>query len=71
MSEPAMTRFPVPDLEDLPADLQERIESEREDAGFVPNVFTALAYRPPHFRAFFAYYDVLVEHTDLDRAAVE
>jgi uncharacterized peroxidase-related enzyme len=70
-SEPAMTRFPVPDIEELPEDLRERIEREREDAGFVPNVFLALAYRPAHFRAFFAYYDALVEETELDRAEVE
>jgi len=70
-SEPAMTRFPVPDVENLPADLRDRIEAEREDAGFVPNVFLALAYRPSHFRAFFDYYDALVENTELERAEVE
>ncbi|MEF8885600.1 MAG: peroxidase-related enzyme [Haloarculaceae archaeon] len=70
-SDPAMTRFPVPDVEELPDDLRERIEREREDAGFVPNVFLALAYRPSHFRAFFAYYDALVEHTELERAEIE
>jgi len=71
MNEPAMTRFPVPDTEDLPEDLQERIADEREEAGFLPNVFPALAYRPSHFRAFFAYYDALVEQTELERAEVE
>jgi len=70
-ADPAMTRFPVPDVEDLPGDLRDRIESEREDAGFVPNVFLALAYRPSHFRAFFDYYDALVENTELERAEVE
>ena len=71
MSEPAMTRFPVPDVEDLPEDLQERIAEEDEEAGFIPNVFLAYGYRPSHFRAFFQYYDALVEHTELDRAEVE
>lgn len=71
MAEPAMTRFPVPDVADLPDDVRERIESEREDAGFVPNVFRALAYRPSHFRAFVDYYDALVERTELERAEVE
>ena len=70
-AEPGMTRFPVPDVEDLPGDLRERIEAEREDAGFVPNVFRALAYRPSHFRAFFAYHDALVEHTELEREEIE
>jgi uncharacterized peroxidase-related enzyme len=71
MTEPAMTRFPVPDVEDLPADIQSRIETEREEAGFVPNVFLAMGYRPSHWRAFVQYYDALVENTALDRAEIE
>ncbi|MFB6157386.1 MAG: peroxidase-related enzyme [Haloferacaceae archaeon] len=67
----AMTRFPVPDLEDLPEDLRERIAEETDRAGFTPNVFSAFAYKPSHFRAFFAYHDALVEDTSLDRAEVE
>jgi uncharacterized peroxidase-related enzyme len=70
-SGPAMTRFPVPEIEELPDDLRERIEREREDAGFVPNVFLALAYRPSHFRAFVDYYDALVAETELERAEIE
>ncbi len=66
-----MTRFPVPDVEDLPEDLRERIDAEEERAGFVPNVFLAYAYRPSHFRAFFQYYDALVEHTELEREEIE
>jgi uncharacterized peroxidase-related enzyme len=69
--EPAMTRFPVPDEETLPEDLRERMREEREEAGFLANVFEALAYRPSHFRAFFQYYDALVENTELERAEVE
>ncbi len=66
-----MTRFPVPATEDLPADIQDRIEHERERAGFLPNVFPAFAYRPRQFRAFFAYYDALVEETPLAREELE
>ncbi|MFC7230385.1 peroxidase-related enzyme [Saliphagus sp. GCM10025308] len=66
-----MTRFPVPDVEDLPDDLRERIEEETERAGFTPNVFLAYAYRPSHFRAFFQYYDALVEDTELTRFEIE
>lgn len=69
--EPVMTEFPVPDIEDLPADLQERIREEAEEAGFTPNVFLAYAYKPAHFRPFFQYYDALVEETPLTRAEVE
>jgi uncharacterized peroxidase-related enzyme len=67
----AMTRFPVPDVEELPEDLRERIDEEEERAGFVPHVFLAYAYRPSHFRAFFAYYDALVEDTELEREEIE
>jgi uncharacterized peroxidase-related enzyme len=67
----AMTRFPVPDVESLPEDLQERIEEERERAGFVPNVFLAYAYRPRQFRAFFAYYDAIVDESPLAREEIE
>jgi uncharacterized peroxidase-related enzyme len=66
-----MRRFPVPDFDDLPEDLHDRIESETERAGFTPNVFSAFAYKPSHFRAFFAYHDALVEDTALDREEVE
>ena len=71
MPSDAMRRFPVPDRDDLPDDLRERIDSETERAGFTPNVFSALAYKPSHFRAFVDYHDALVEDTPLDREEVE
>jgi len=55
------SRYPVPDLGALPADMRERIEAVQEKAGFVPNVFLALAHRPDEFRAFFAYHDALMD----------
>ena len=66
-----MTRFPVPDVDELPDDLKERIDEETERAGFTPNVFLAYGYRPSHFRAFFDYYDALVEDTELTREEIE
>ncbi|WP_254279418.1 peroxidase-related enzyme [Haloarcula marina] len=66
-----MRRFDVPDYDELPADLRERIDEETDRAGFTPNVFSAMAYRPSHFRAFFAYHDALVEDTELAREEVE
>ena len=66
-----MTNFPVPDVEDLPEDLRERIEEETERAGFTPNVFRAFGYKASHFRPFFRYHDALVEDTPLDREEVE
>jgi len=70
-TEEAMTRFPVPDVEDLPEDLRERIEEETERAGFTPNVFEAMGYRPEQARAFIAYHDALVEDSALERAEIE
>lgn len=66
-----MTRFPVPEVDDLPEDLRERIEEETERAGFTPNVFTAFAYRPGQFRAFFDYYDALIDNSPLAREEIE
>jgi uncharacterized peroxidase-related enzyme len=54
------SRFPIPDLADLPADVRERIETVQAKSGFIPNVFLALAHRPEEFRAFFAYHDALM-----------
>ena len=56
-----ISRFPVPKLKSLPADIRARIEAVQEKAGFVPNVFLVLAHRPEEFRAFFAYHDALME----------
>jgi len=58
---PAISRFPVPKIADLPDDVRARIEAVQEKAGFVPNVFLTLAYRPDEFRAFMAYHDALME----------
>jgi uncharacterized peroxidase-related enzyme len=56
-----ISRYPVPELKDLPADIRERIVAVQEKSGFVPNVFLTLAHRPDEFRAFFAYHDALME----------
>jgi uncharacterized peroxidase-related enzyme len=57
----AISRFPVPALDELPEDVRARIEQVQEKSGFVPNVFLALAHRPAEFRAFFAYHDALMD----------
>ncbi len=61
MSTLAISRYPVPDIKDLPDDIRERILAVQEKSGFVPNVFLALAHRPDEFRAFFAYHDAIME----------
>jgi uncharacterized peroxidase-related enzyme len=60
MPEKPICRYPVPKLEDLPEDIRARITAVQEKAGFIPNVFLALAHRPDEFRAFFAYHDALM-----------
>ncbi|MDO9596496.1 MAG: peroxidase-related enzyme [Azoarcus sp.] len=61
MSDSIISRFPVPELVDLPADIRARILAVQDKAGFVPNVFLMLAHRPAEFRAFFDYHDALME----------
>jgi uncharacterized peroxidase-related enzyme len=59
--QPAISRFPIPDLADMPEDIRMRILEVQEKSGFVPNVFLVLAHRPDEFRAFFAYHDALMD----------
>ena len=60
-NQPAVSRFPVPELKDMPDDIRERIIAVQEKSGFIPNVFLTLAHRPDEFRAFFAYHDALMD----------
>lgn len=53
-------RYPLPDLNQLPEDIRAKILEVQDKAGFVPNVFLALARRPAEWRAFFAYHDALM-----------
>ena len=57
---PQKNRYPLPDLDTLPEDIQARIREVQEKSGFIPNVFLALARRPAEWRAFFAYHDALM-----------
>lgn len=56
----APSRYPVPDLADLPEDIRSRILEVQAKTGFVPNVFLGLAHRPAEWRAFMAYHDALM-----------
>ena len=60
MSTPPTTRYPAPEIKDLPDDIQAKVLEVQEKAGFVPNVFLAFARRPAEWRAFFAYHDALM-----------
>lgn len=61
MTKQPISRYPIPDIFDLPDDIRERIIGVQEKAGFIPNVFLTLAHRPAEFRAFMAYHDAVME----------
>jgi uncharacterized peroxidase-related enzyme len=66
------SRYPVPALEELPEDIRQSILKVQEKAGFIPNIFLALAHRPDEFRAFFAYHDaVMLRDSGLTKAERE
>jgi len=69
----AISRYPVPTLDELPSDIREMMLKVQEKAGFIPNVFLTLAHRPDEFRAFFAYHDALMlrEASGLSKAERE
>jgi uncharacterized peroxidase-related enzyme len=72
MANASISRFSVPDPDELAADIRERIQAVSEKIGFVPNVFLALARRPDEFRAFFLYYDaVMLREGGLSKAEKE
>ena len=68
-----ISRWPVPELKDLPEDLRARILDVQAKAGFVPNVFLGFAHRPEEARAFFAWHDALLlkEDSGLSKAERE
>ncbi|XP_062332624.1 uncharacterized protein si:ch211-175m2.5 [Osmerus eperlanus] len=55
-----ISRYPVPYKKDLPFDIVELMEEVETKGGFLPNVFKVLAHRPAEFRAFFTYYNELM-----------
>lgn len=61
MATTTISRYPVPELSSMPQDIRDRILAVQEKAGFIPNIFLALAHRPDEFRAFFAYHDALMD----------
>lgn len=60
MTSPDISRFPVPDINELPDDVKQIITEVQEKAGFIPNVFLTLAHRPDELRAFWAYHEALM-----------
>ena len=60
MTSPDISRFPVPEVHNLPDDVKQIITDVQEKAGFIPNVFLTLAHRPDELRAFWAYHEALM-----------
>jgi uncharacterized peroxidase-related enzyme len=58
------SRFGVTELDELPADLRERIGEIASKSGFVPNIFRALGHRPAELRAFLDYHDALMDKSE-------
>ncbi len=67
MSTPTPSRYPAPEIKDLPEDIKAKVLEVQEKAGFVPNVFLAFARRPAEWRAFFAYHDALMSPESVGR----
>ncbi|MDA7414863.1 peroxidase-related enzyme [Xenophilus arseniciresistens] len=63
------TRYPAPELKDLPEDIRAKVLEVQEKAGFIPTVFIAFARRPAEWRAFFAYHDALMEPESVGRSS--
>lgn len=61
MNSNPISRFPIPDITELPGDVKKTMLAVQEKIGFIPNVFWTLAHRPEEFRAFMAYHDALME----------
>ncbi|MFV0532285.1 MAG: peroxidase-related enzyme [Cumulibacter sp.] len=55
------TRSLVPDVEDFPEDIRQKIDEVTEKSGFTPNVFRAVASRPDEWRAFMSMHDSLMD----------
>ena len=72
MSSHTISKYPVLRLEELPADIRDKMLEVQNKAGFIPNVFVTLAHRPDEFRAFFAYHDALMlKESGLSKAEKE
>jgi len=55
-----ISRFPVPEYNDLTDDIKQIWDGAREQFGFVPNVVKALSHRPAELRSFLAYNDAIM-----------
>ena len=50
-----VSRFPIPQVNELPQDIQAMVNGAKESLGFVPNVLSALTYSPGFTRTFMGF----------------
>ncbi|XP_030841524.1 uncharacterized protein LOC115918641 [Strongylocentrotus purpuratus] len=55
-----VSRFPIPERETLPEDIQRIMKEVEKQSGFLPNIFKIMSYDPTSFKYFFGYYDHLI-----------
>ena len=68
----SISRFPVPALSDMPADIRDRLLAVQEKSGFIPNVFKVFAARPEHFKKWRAHFnEVTIGESELTPAERE
>lgn len=56
----SISRYPVPEFNELPEDIKQVCLDFQSKMGFIPNVLIALAHRPDELRAFLAYNKALM-----------
>lgn len=69
-----ISRYSVPEIKELPDDIQAIFNGAKENTGFIPNVIKALAHRPAELRAFLNYNDAVMNKesglTDADKEMI-
>ena len=63
------SRYPTAEFETLPEDIKPRVQKILDRIGFIPNVFLALGHRPQQLRAFFSYYEAVMDEESSITAA--
>ena len=69
MTQP-ISRYPVPEVLNLPDDLRQRVLDVQAKAGFVPNVFLGFSHRPEEARQRCCRRNVDAHDRDLAHAGV-
>uniref|UniRef100_A0A8C5M1F4 DDB1 and CUL4 associated factor 10 n=1 Tax=Leptobrachium leishanense TaxID=445787 RepID=A0A8C5M1F4_9ANUR len=55
-----ISRYPIPNIKDLPSDILKIFEEAKKPVGYLPNFFKAMAHRPNELRYIYTYFDFLL-----------